>query len=395
MEFFDATFIDLLGAFLRWLHVLAAIAWMGFGLWLRRLAIRSEHLIDQPVELEVWETHSLGFWRNQKVTRPTPDQINGLVWSFVQIRWLFVTGVLLFALIYYRQPQLYLVGPAWPMSSAGAIGLSVAGLVGAPLLNEAVNRLNLRNERLYEVLCVVHLIGWVALYANLFSAHGAMIQIGAMLGVTVVTNILGYLLPATRRAAAALRAGQLPDPVEKIRWDRRNKHTLLLPAIIFFMLSSHFGGVIANGHPFPTILLVLAASVVGRLILEETHRNRGVTPRPWVWAGVLLALAAVFPLWWWPGTQADARPSAGPAATDLQVGQIVGQRCAACHAEQPSFPDMTAPPKGIVFTSDTLGAYAHRINLTVGSGAMPPGNVTEMTDAERSALLQWTSQHGR
>ena len=72
-----------------------------------------------------------------------------------------------------------------------------------------------------------------------------------------------------------------------------------------------------------------------------------------------------------------------------------GQRCAACHAEQPSFPDMTAPPKGIVFTSDTLGAYAHRITLTVGSGAMPPGNVTEMTDAERSALLRWASQHGR
>ncbi|MGK9236333.1 urate hydroxylase PuuD [Inquilinus limosus] len=394
MGIFDPTIIDLLSAILRWLHVLAAIAWMGFGLWLRRLAMRSEQLIGQPAELEVWETHSLGFWCNQKVTRPTPEQINGLVWSFVQIRWLFVTGVLLFAVIYYRQPQLYLVGPDWPMSSAEAIALSIGGLVGAPLLNELVNRLNLRNERLYDGLCVAHLIGWVAVYTSLFSAHGAMIQIGAMLGVTVVTNILGYLLPATRRAAAALKAGQLPDPVEKIRWDRRNKHTLLLPAIIFFMLSSHFGGVVANGHPFLTILLVLAASVVGRLILEETHRNHGVTPRRWVWAGSLLALGAISPLLWWPGTQADARPTAGPA-TDLQVGQIIGQRCAVCHAVQPSFPDMTAPPKGIVFTSDTLADYAHRINLMVASGSMPPGNATGMTDAERSALLQWTSQWGR
>ncbi len=357
--------------------------------------MRSEHLIAQPVELEVWETHSLGFWCNRKVTRPTPKQIDGPVWSFVQIRWLFVTGVLLFALIYYRQPQLYLVGPDWPMSSAEAIALSVGGLVGAPLLNEVVNRLNLRNERVYDGLRTAHVIGWVALYATLYSAHGAMIQIGAMLGVTVVTNILGYLLPATRRAAAALKAGQLPDPAEKIRWDRRNKHTLLLPAVIFFMLSGHFGAVVANGQPFLTILLVLVASVVGRLILEETHRNHGITPRQWVWAGSLLALGAIVPLWWWQGTRADARPATGQmAVTDLQVGQIIGQRCAACHAEQPTFPDMAAPPKGIVFNSDTLGAYTHRINLVIGNGTMPPGNLTGMTDAERSALIQWTSRHG-
>jgi uncharacterized membrane protein len=391
---FDSTLIDLLGSIIRWLHVLAAIAWMGFGLWLRRLAMRSTRLIGQPAELEVWDTHSLGFWRTQKVAQPTPDQIDGLVWSFVQIRWLFVTGLLLFALIYYRQPQLTLVDPSWPMSSASAIALSAGGLLGAPLLNEIVNRLNLRSERAYDGACILQMIGWAALYCVLFSPRGAMMQIGAMLGVTVVANILGYLLPATRRAAAALKAGRLPDPAEKIRWDRRNKHTLVLPAIIFFMLSGHFSGIVANGQPFLTMLLVLTASIMGRLILEETHRNRGVMPRRWVWAGSILALAAAAPVWWWSGTRANAGPSAGLAVTDLQIGQIIGQRCAACHAERPSFPDMAAPPKGIVLTPGTLGGRAPRMAVVVGNGSMPPGNVTELTDAERTALLQWTSRNG-
>ncbi len=66
-----------------------------------------------------------------------------------------------------------------------------------------------------------------------------------------------------------------------------------------------------------------------------------------------------------------------------------------CHAARPTFPDMAAPPKGVIFTADTLGSYAERINLMVSSGTMPPGNLTEMTDAERNALVRWTTQQTR
>jgi uncharacterized membrane protein len=150
--------------------------------------------------------------------------------------------------------------------------------------------------------------------------------------------------------------------------------------------------VISNGQPFLTILLVLVASVIGRLVLEEAHAHRGVMPRRWVWAGAALTLAALTPIWWWSGTEARARLPAGQPVTDLAVGQIIGQRCASCHSEQPTFPDIAAPPKGVVFTAETLSAYAQRINLMIGSGNMPPGNVTGFTDAERMALLHWTEQ---
>jgi uncharacterized membrane protein len=278
----------------RWLHVLAAVAWMGFGLWLRRLAFRARPLVSADAELEVWDTHSLGFWRTTKVAAPTASQLEGLVWSFNQIRWLFATGLVLFGLIYYRQPQAYLIDAGvFSLSGREAIACSLLGLVGAPLINEAVNRTPLRYRRTYNGACAVHVLAWAFVYANLFSQRGAMIQIGAMLGVTITANILWYLYPATRAAVDALVRGERPDPTKKQRWDRRNQHSYLLPAVVFLMLSSHMGAAVrANGHAFLTIATVLVLSVISRGVLEATHRNGGVMPARfrWIVAGAVVAV---------------------------------------------------------------------------------------------------------
>lgn len=291
--------LDLLADIARWLHVLAAVAWMGFGLWLRRLAFRARRLVGQEAELEVWDTHSLGFWRTSKVAVPSAAQLEGLVWSFNQIRWLFATGLLLFALIYYRQPLAYLVAPdIAALSAREAIWLSLLGLFGAPLINEAVNRIPLRHQGAYVAACWLHLLGWTYLYAGLYSQHGAMIQIGAMLGVTVASNILGYLYPATREAVDALIKGERPDPDKKRRWDRRNLHSYLLPAVVFLMLSSHMGAMVrSNGHPFLTIAAVLALSTAGRWVLEQTHRNGGAMPLWLRWVSAMAVLGSGLAGW--------------------------------------------------------------------------------------------------
>ncbi|MBT2748729.1 MULTISPECIES: urate hydroxylase PuuD [unclassified Lysobacter] len=309
--------IDLTTDIARWLHVLAAVAWMGFGLWLRRLAMRARPLVDSSAELEVWDTHSLGFWRTAKITQPQASDIEGLVWSFNQIRWLFGTGLLLFGLIYYRQPQIYLLDPNDPsLSSRAAIALSLAGLTGAALINEAINRIPLRRKAIYNFACAFHLLAWTSLYANLYSQQGAMIQIGAMLGTTITTNILGYLYPATREATAALMRGERPDPTRKQYWDRRNQHSFLLPAVVFLMLSSHMGSVIkANGHAFTTIAAVLVLSVVSRYVLESIHRNSGTVPPRLGWVVAAAAFAVAMALAWLIGDQSGANLQALAEAT--------------------------------------------------------------------------------
>lgn len=292
--------IDFMTDILRWLHVIAAVAWMGFALWLRRLAIRARPVLDSSVDIEVWDTHSLGFWHTERVTRPKASDLEGLVLSFNQIRWLFGTGLVLFSLIYYRQPQIYLLDPAGAsLSSSSAIALSLAGLIGAPLINELINRIPLRRTALYYFACALHVLAWTSFYADRYSQHGAMIQIGAMLGTTVSVNILGNLYPATREAMAAIMRGQRPDPLRKQYWDRRNQHSFLLPAVVFLMLSSHMGSVIkSNGHAFATIVIVLTVSVASRYIIEMVHRNHGIVSTRLRWAGVAAAFALALSLAW-------------------------------------------------------------------------------------------------
>ena len=68
------------------------------------------------------------------------------------------------------------------------------------------------------------------------------------------------------------------------------------------------------------------------------------------------------------------------------VAPIVAQRCAVCHSPSPTQPGFTAPPAGVFLdTPDHLKANAQRVlQQAVDSHAMPLGNVTGMTDAERA-----------
>jgi uncharacterized membrane protein len=396
--------LDLASDIARWLHVLAAIAWMGFGLWLRRLARRAQPTLDDQAELEVWDVHSLGFWRTQKIAQPTVAQLENMVWSFSQIRWLFATGLVLFGLVYYRQPGLYLVDPnVHALSPRAAIAWSLLGLTCAPLINEVINLIPLRYKLAYGIACMGHIFGWIELYARLYAQHGAMIQIGAMLGVTICLNVIGYLYPATRAAARALASGERPDPETKLFWDRRNKHGYVLPGVVFLMLSGHMGTWLhANGHSVLTIVAILLFSAIARWILEEVHGHCGVMPNRLRWVSALVIVTAGAGAGWlaWANAPGSARPGARPndfpsTAQALQAQTIVRHRCSTCHATQPSFPGIGSPPRGIVLTSTTLPYYADRIAAMVGSQRMPPGNVTGMLPDERSALLQWAKSHAR
>lgn len=300
--------IDFATDIVRWLHVIAAIAWMGFVLWLRRLVMRARPFVSSAADVEVWDTHSLGFWKTERIIHPNASDLERLVLSFNLIRWLFGTGLLLFGLIYYRQPQIYLLDPGAPsLSARAAIAVSLVGFIGAPLINEAVNRIALQRKAIYYAACAAHVLAWTSLYANLFAQQGAMIQIGAMLGITVSVNILGYLYPATREAMAAVTRGERFDPIKKLYWDRRNQHSFLLPAVVFLMLSNHFGGAIkANGHAFVTIATVLALSVASRHVLEIIHRNGGTMPTRLRRAAVAAAFALAMALAWLMGFEHKA-----------------------------------------------------------------------------------------
>jgi uncharacterized membrane protein len=91
------------------------------------------------------------------------------------------------------------------------------------------------------------------------------------------------------------------------------------------------------------------------------------------------------------------RPISQPSstvATNLSysdVEPIIKQRCQPCHAAQPTFEGLTAPPLGVVYdTPEQVKAISAKIKLmAVDSTTMPPANITQITEAERELLRQW------
>ena len=76
------------------------------------------------------------------------------------------------------------------------------------------------------------------------------------------------------------------------------------------------------------------------------------------------------------------RPSS-EASSFADVKSVLERRCVACHAQNP-------PPKGVRLDDDErIRTYAPLIRQMVRARAMPPGNLTGMTDEERLLIERW------
>jgi uncharacterized membrane protein len=135
-----------------------------------------------------------------------------------------------------------------------------------------------------------------------------------------------------------------------------------------------------------TCLLLLTAYV--RHFFNLRHRGRTAWAIPLTAAAGALVLAAAI---------APARPAAGGAVALRDVQPIIAARCVTCHAEHPRFEGLASPPKGVVLeTAAQIVSHAAAIRQqAVASRAMPLGNVTQMTDDERTRIAAWIDAGAR
>ena len=91
---------------------------------------------------------------------------------------------------------------------------------------------------------------------------------------------------------------------------------------------------------------------------------------------------------------ASAAPYAsagGGAVSDAEALAIVHRHCVMCHAVKPTHEAFQEAPKNVTLeTVANLKKFAALIYVqTVQNKAMPLGNQTGMTEAERTALGRW------
>src|SRR5262245_53893740 len=154
-----------------------------------------------------------------------------------------------------------------------------------------------------------------------------------------------------------------------------------LPAV-FAMISNHYAGVF--GHRWSWLALV-ALTLAGALVrVWFVMRHKGRAPA-WVWMlGVAFVVAAILLV------RPEKRPE-GDKVSFAEVQKVVAARCTACHAEKPSFQGMNEAPKGVKLdTDERIRVQMRQIHAqSVLAKAMPPGNLTAMTEEERMLLDRW------
>jgi uncharacterized membrane protein len=298
----------------------------------------------------------------------------------------------LLVLVYYLNAELFLIDRAvLALTPVQAIGLSVAGIaIGWHVYD------TLCKSRLGQHEWLLGLIGYVLLvaacwgYTRVYGGRGAFIQMGAIIGAIMVLSVFATIIPNQRIVVADLLAGRKPDPALGAAGKTRSVHNnyLTLP-VVFLMFSNHYPLTFATRFNWLIFAIVLA---IGPLIRHFFNARHAGKPTPWwTWGAVaagaiaIIALSNAGPANVQPAQAASARPSFD------DVAAIVMTRCAMCHAAEPAHPRFAAAPKDLRLDEPDLIYARHRqvVLQAVLSSAMPPGNVSLMTDEERATIAAW------
>jgi uncharacterized membrane protein len=380
---------DWLHLIVRWLHVTAAIAWVGASFYFIALdqslrPPRRHGAEAEGVGGEAWEVHGGGFYRVEKyriAPRTLPAPLAWFKWE-AYATWL--TGFALMVLLYYVDPSQYLIDPNRPhLQGWELVTASLAILLFGWLAYDVLAR-SIANERALAVAIIALTVLVAALSGYLFSPRGAFIQVGATLGTWMAANVFFVIIPGQRALVAATAAGTALDPGPGIRGKQRSVHNnyLTLP-VLFAMISQHFPFTYGHDSSWLVLLAFMALGALVRHIFNLRHQGRDIrrTLTVVVAGGIVLIVALA------PQPQA-----AGLTAADFPaVQQVFAARCVTCHSSHPTNPGFSAAPKGVMFdTQAEIVANAQRAyQQVVVTKAMPLGNVTGITDAERDLIGRW------
>jgi uncharacterized membrane protein len=386
---------DWLNLLVRWLHLIVGIAWIGasfYFVWLDntiRPPAPGTDLADKGVSGHLWAVHGGGFYNPQKylvAPKELPPELHWFKWEAYST-WL--SGFALLIIVYYFNASAMMVDRnVADLSSLEAIGVGVGTLVIGWTVYDLLCRSPLgKRDGLFGIVIFGFIVGVAYVLSKLLSGRAAYIHVGAMIGTIMVGNVLMLIIPGQRKMVDAMLAGRAPDPVHGIKAKQRSVHNnyFTLP-VLFIMISNHYAMTYNHAYSWLVLGAILAAGVLIRHFFNLKHKGRieWRYPAAGVVLLLLVAIAIVPPP---PGIVGKA---AG-ADQFAKVQSIVAQRCASCHATQPTQPGFGAAPAGIRLDNEIqIRQHAAKLHQqAVVTKAMPLANLTHMTEDERQIIAAW------
>ena len=391
----------------RWLHVIAAMAWIGASFYFIALDLMLKPAEGMPegASGEEWEVHGGGFYHTTKYLVAPAAMPEHLTWHKWQSYTTWLSGAALLMIIYWVGGEIFLLDPTkadlslWQgiLISGGSltIGWLAYDLMCKSKLSEHPTALMLL---LFVILVVM---SWG--YNQIFTGRAALLHLGAFTATIMTANVFFQIMPNQRIVVEDLKAGRTPDAkygkIAKVRSTHNNYLTL---PVVFLMLSNHYPLSFATEYSWVIASLIFLTGVTIRHYFNTMHKT-GAGPH-WTWAVTIILMILI--AWLstantWDGDY-DALEATELtfyekkfASTEgfVDVYDTVLGNCSMCHAREPSFNDtMLWAPKGLYLeTKADVARQAQQIYLQAGvSHAMPPPNaISTMTERNRQAIVTW------
>ncbi|MEM8866927.1 MAG: urate hydroxylase PuuD [Verrucomicrobiota bacterium] len=395
-------FVDFFNVVFRFVHVVAAIMWIGDSLlfvWMEQNLIKDAK--DKQSLGHMNMLHGGGvFYLQKRVLDPTnlPKPLHEFKWQSYTT-WL--SGFTLLVTTFYTRSGTLLLDPSkTDMLAWQASLISLVSIILGWVLYDQVWQSPLKK---YPAAAVAVLATAFLIYANwingFFNGRFVYLQLGAMLATTMTANVFLRIIPNQKKFMAELASGK-PHNLEYGRQAKLRSmmnHYVTFP-VIFLMLSSHAPVTYGDDHN----LIIMCIIIVG-LVLIKWMMNLYQSFSEWLYVSITIFTMAVF------GVVAvkalPAPPSSGPPlSAEAALGQQVfaTKGCIACHQPvassiAPSVHGLYGRERALVGGEKVVADEAYLTesilysNAKVVEGFAPamPGFEGVLSDEEVSQLVEY------
>lgn len=335
--------VDFLNIIFRYVHVVAAIMWIGNSLlftWMEINFVKDPEKGEDSLG-EMNMLHAGGvYFLEKRVLDPDniPPKLHVFKWQSYTT---WISGFILLIAVFYSRPGTLLLDPS-KSSMVGwqATVISLFSLVLAWVAYDLILRSPLRKNPLSAIAAGLVLLTVYALWIDgFFSNRFVYLQIGAMLGTIMSANVRFVIIPNQKKIMENLKAGR-PHDLEigrQAKLRSLTNHYVTFP-VIFLMLSAHFPSL--YGDPY---YLAIAAVIAVCLIIIKWMMNLYHHFSDWafvIFATLVLGSFTVFGIKMLSGSGGTGGPDGPALAADhpIELGKALftGNGCNACHQQADS-----------------------------------------------------------